>query len=69
MNELTSREIELLKLFALSNTQIAQRLNIEPSTVKKHVHNVIQKLYCKSRGQALVNAVKSGIIKVEEIVS
>lgn len=43
---LTSREVEIVKLLesGLSNKHIASRLNIELSTVKNHVHNILEKL-------------------------
>jgi DNA-binding NarL/FixJ family response regulator len=51
---LTGREQEVLKLVdgGLSNKEIAAQLNIELSTVKNHVHNVLGKLNVTSRMQA-----------------
>ena len=51
---LTGREQEVLKLVdeGLSNKEIATQLNIELSTVKNHVHNVLDKLKVTSRMQA-----------------
>jgi DNA-binding NarL/FixJ family response regulator len=51
---LTSREREVLTLIGggLSNKEIAGRLNIEVSTVKNHVHNLLEKLQVTSRAQA-----------------
>lgn len=51
---LTVREREVLRLVdaGLSNKEIAARLNIEVSTVKNHVHNVLDKLHVTSRMQA-----------------
>jgi DNA-binding NarL/FixJ family response regulator len=51
---LTPRESEVLRLIGrgLSNKQIAQRLCIELSTVKNHVHNVLEKLAVHRRGDA-----------------
>lgn len=44
--QLTSRELEIVNLLerGLSNKHIASRLNIELSTVKNHVHNILEKL-------------------------
>lgn len=51
---LTAREREVLKLVdeGLSNKEIATQLSIEVSTVKNHVHNVLDKLNVTSRMQA-----------------
>ena len=51
---LTTREREVLKLVdgGLSNKEIAAQLNIEVSTVKNHVHNLLEKMNVTSRMQA-----------------
>jgi DNA-binding NarL/FixJ family response regulator len=51
---LTARERQVLHLIdvGLSNKEIAERLNIEVSTVKNHVHNLFDKLHVSSRMQA-----------------
>ena len=48
---LTAREEQVAEMVVegLSNKQIARRLSIELSTVKTHVHNVLQKLNAPSR--------------------
>jgi DNA-binding NarL/FixJ family response regulator len=51
---LTSRELEVLALIdaGLSNKEIAVRLHIEVSTVKNHVHHLLEKLQVTSRAEA-----------------
>lgn len=51
---LTARERQVLRLIdgGLSNKEIAVELHIEISTVKNHVHNVLDKLQVTSRMQA-----------------
>ena len=51
---LTGRERQVLDLIdqGLANKEIAQRLSIEVSTVKNHVHNLLEKLRVKHRWQA-----------------
>jgi DNA-binding NarL/FixJ family response regulator len=55
---LTAREREVLRLVdeGLSNKEISARLNIEVSTVKNHVHNLLDKLQVTSRLQAAARA-------------
>jgi DNA-binding NarL/FixJ family response regulator len=51
---LTRREQEVLRLIqaGLPNKLIAQRLQIALPTVKNHVHNILEKLQVRSRGEA-----------------
>jgi DNA-binding NarL/FixJ family response regulator len=51
---LTLREQQVIALVdtGLSNKDIAQRLGIELSTVKNHIHNIVSKLHTTRRGQA-----------------
>lgn len=51
---LTRREREVIELidFGLSNKQIAQRLSIELTTVKNHVHSILAKLGVERRSEA-----------------
>jgi DNA-binding NarL/FixJ family response regulator len=50
---LTAREHQIIRLVTsgLSNKEIARKLNIELSTTKSHVHNVLGKLNLQRRGQ------------------
>lgn len=52
---LTAREREILDLVAqgLSNKEIACELRIERSTVKNHVHNILEKLHVQTRMAAV----------------
>ncbi|NGZ08787.1 MAG: response regulator transcription factor [Nitrospira sp. LK70] len=56
---LTRREAEIVRLIevGLSNKEIAVRLHIEVSTVKNHVHNILDKLQLHNRHSA-VNYIK-----------
>ncbi len=51
---LTAREIQTLRLISQgrSNKEIARELGISVSTVKNHVHSVLEKLRVQSRSQA-----------------
>jgi DNA-binding NarL/FixJ family response regulator len=45
------REIVLLVEQGLSNKEIAHRLSVGPATVKNHVHNILEKLHVRRRGE------------------
>jgi DNA-binding NarL/FixJ family response regulator len=61
---LSARESEVLELVArgYTNQQIARKLLISVSTVKKHVRNAICKLGVSDRTQAAVRAVELGVL-------
>ena len=63
--ELTSREVEVLKLIAggMSNSSIAEELVISENTVKGHVSNILSKLHLADRTQAAVYAWQQGIVR------
>lgn len=64
-SDLTSREIEVLKLLAegLSNQAIADKLVISVHTVRHHVQNIITKLDVHSKLEAVATAAKEGLIR------
>ena len=61
---ITTREQEILLLAAkgMSNKEIAERLGLRPSTIKSHFVEVFSKLGVSSRTEAVINALRSGII-------
>jgi DNA-binding NarL/FixJ family response regulator len=63
---LSPREMEVLKLLArgLSNQQIANDLFISMSTVKNHVHHIIEKLGASDRVQAVILAMEYDLISL-----
>ncbi len=63
VNELTSREEEVLSLVAggATNKEIANTLSISDNTVKYHLRNIMDKLQLKNRAQMAVYATKRGI--------
>lgn len=62
--ELTDREVEILQLLAdgLTPKQVADRLSISPKTVRNHLTKVYAKLGVESRSQAIVEALRFGIV-------
>jgi DNA-binding NarL/FixJ family response regulator len=52
--QLTTREVEVVELIekGLSNKEIAAQLSIAVTTVKNHVHSILEKLQVQRRGEA-----------------
>ncbi|GIK36738.1 MAG: DNA-binding response regulator [Chloroflexota bacterium] len=65
---LTERELEVLKLVAqgLDNKEIADRLVISGPTVRSHITNILTKLNLTSRTQAVLYALRQGIVGLDE---
>ena len=64
---ISKREEEVLQLIAegASTTEVAARLYISVKTVKNHLASIYQKLDSRDRTQAVVRAVKMGIIRIQ----
>jgi two-component system NarL family response regulator len=60
-NELSAREVDVLRLLArgLENAEIAEELEISPSTAKNHVSSILAKLGLPNRIQAAIYAVRN----------
>ncbi|MCS6827670.1 MAG: response regulator transcription factor [Caldilinea sp.] len=61
---LTARELEVLRLLAegLSNKEIAHVLGVSDHTAKFHVNAILAKLGAQSRTEAVVKAMRAGLI-------
>ena len=62
---LTAREVEILRLLATgtANKQIAHRLTISERTVSNHVGKIYEKLGINGRSQAVLYAVRKGLVE------
>ena len=64
---ISAREEEVLQLVAdgLGTSEIADRLFISQKTVKNHLASIYEKLDARDRTQAVITAVRMGIIKLD----
>jgi DNA-binding NarL/FixJ family response regulator len=64
--ELTTRELEILRLLGAgkTNKEIATELQISERTARTHVSNILGKLDLTSRTQAALWAVRQGLVEV-----
>ena len=64
---LSKRELEVLNFISLGlrYEDIADELDISVHTVRHHIEKIYRKLDVTSRGQAVAQAVRSGIIKLD----
>ena len=62
---LTDKELEVLQMMAYGrrNSEIAAALYISEGTVKTHVHRILGKLHVEDRTQAVVVAIRGGLVK------
>ena len=69
LEPLTPRETEVLRHLALglSNRDIAVALGVGEETVKSHVTHVLSKLDVDNRAQAIVQALKRGIVSLDDL--
>ncbi|HEY4389619.1 MAG TPA: response regulator transcription factor [Ktedonobacteraceae bacterium] len=61
---LTERETEVLRLLGqgLSNREISSSLHLKEETVKTHVSKILSKLNVRSRTQAAIYAIRTGLL-------
>ena len=63
---ISKREEEVLQLIAdgLSTTEVAAKLYISVKTVKNHLASIYEKLEARDRTQAVLSAVRIGIVRL-----
>ncbi|WP_307798090.1 response regulator transcription factor [Actinoplanes flavus] len=67
LDTITEREREVLTLIAggLSNTEIAQHLQLGMGTVKTHIGRLLHKLAARDRAQLVIAAYESGLVTAQ----
>ena len=65
LHALTPRQHDVLKLLAQGHTNkaIARELFVSEVTAKKHVQNIIAKLFSTNRTEAVVKAMRAGLLE------
>jgi DNA-binding NarL/FixJ family response regulator len=68
-DDLTPRERDVLRQIAIgrNNREIAAALDIGDETVKTHVAHLLSKLSVENRAQAIVQALKRGLVSLDEL--
>jgi DNA-binding NarL/FixJ family response regulator len=66
---LTERELEVIRALARgkSNKEIAHALGISEKTVRNHASNIYKKLHIFDRTQAVIYAIRRGLVDIEEL--
>jgi DNA-binding NarL/FixJ family response regulator len=69
ISPLTNRETQILRYMAQGylNKQIAAELSLSEQTIKNHITSILRKLDANARTQAVVNAIRRGLIDVKEV--
>jgi DNA-binding NarL/FixJ family response regulator len=67
LDTLTPREREILEVLAegLADKEIAARLSVSTATVRTHVNAILAKTGARSRTQALILAVRHGVVRID----
>jgi len=61
---LTPREVEVVQTLAsgMSSPEISEKLGITRNTLRTHVHNIMGKLGARSKLEAVLAAIRLGIV-------
>ena len=68
MEQLTKRELEILPFICFSKKEIAKHFGISICTVDSHIDNLLSKFLVNNRQKLLVEALRQGVIKLENVV-
>jgi DNA-binding NarL/FixJ family response regulator len=68
VSPLTAREIDIISLMAqgCANKQIANKLNVSEQTIKNHITSILSKLDANARTEAVVKAIRKGLITIRK---
>lgn len=63
---LTASEMENIKFLHLTEKEAAEKLFVQQSTVRRHRYNISQKLLTHTCAQAILKALKLGLVSIED---
>lgn len=66
---LSGRELEILKLIYFEKEDIASKLCLSKATVNTYLENIRKKLGVNNRHNAVLIALKQGLLKVEDFIT
>jgi DNA-binding NarL/FixJ family response regulator len=68
ISPLTHRETEILNYMAQGylNKQIAETLSVSEQTIKNHITSILRKLNVNARTQAVIVAIKKGLVSISK---
>ncbi len=66
--KISKRELQVLRLAALENSDIAEILNIGKTTVKQYFERAFVKLGVTNRRQAIIKVLRLGLMKPEQFI-
>lgn len=66
--KISNRELQVLRLAALENGEIANILNIGKTTVKQYFERAFVKLGVTNRRQAIIKVLRLGLMKPEQFI-
>lgn len=64
---LSKRELDILRYFCYPLKEIAKKLIVSETTMQKHAFNILKKLEVNNRQQALIKAIRNGLISLNEV--
>ena len=71
LDGLTERELDVLRLLAYgrNNQEIADALVVSLPTVRSHVNHILSKLQLENRSQAILYALRHGVISLDDLTA
>ena len=67
-SQFTSSELKLAPYITLDNKQIAERLVVDTSTVKSHIHNMLKKTNTSNRVMLLAVLLFYNVVKISDLI-